>query len=66
MTNHSFKLVNFLLGNIDAPGGHIGVTLNDQWIDKGHVAPGEDVMLLPTPHQLHPEIPFAYPPTQLI
>ncbi|MGC8493772.1 MAG: molybdopterin-dependent oxidoreductase [Syntrophobacteraceae bacterium] len=62
MANHSYKLVNMLLGNIDTPGGHIGCTLDDQMVDKGHVAPGEDGMLKPMPHQLHPEIPFAYPP----
>ncbi|MFN3535415.1 MAG: molybdopterin-dependent oxidoreductase, partial [Desulfatiglandales bacterium] len=62
MTNHAFKLVNMLVGNIDAPGGHIGVTLDDQTEDAGHVWPGEDGMLKPMPHQLHPEIPFAYPP----
>lgn len=62
MANHSFKLVNFLLGNIDAPGGHVGVTLDDQQVDNGHVFPGEDGMIKPMPHQLHPEIPFAYPP----
>ena len=62
MANHSFKLVNMLLGNIDTPGGHVGCTLDDQMVDKGHVAPGDDGMLKPMPHQLHPEIPFAYPP----
>ncbi len=62
LTNHCFKLVNMLVGNIDTPGGHIGCTLDDQWVDKGHVAPGDDGMLKPMPHQLHPEIPFAYPP----
>jgi len=61
-TNHAFKMVNFLAGNIDAPGGHIGVTLDDQWVDKSHVAPGENGMLLPTPHQLGPVPGFAYPP----
>lgn len=62
MTNHAFKLVNMLVGNIDAPGGHIGVTLDDQTVDAVHVFPGEDGMIKPMPHQLHPEIPFAYPP----
>jgi anaerobic selenocysteine-containing dehydrogenase len=37
-TNHAFKMVNFLLGCIDAPGGHIGVTLDDQWVDHSHIA----------------------------
>ncbi len=61
-TNHAMKLVNMLVGNMDAPGGHIGVTLDDFRIDRGHVWEGEGGHLLPTPHQLHPEVPFAYPP----
>ena len=62
-TNHSFKMVNFMVGNIDAPGGLMGVTLDDQWVDRSHVAPGENGMLQPNPHQLGPLPPFAYPPT---
>ena len=62
-TNHSFKMVNFMVGNIDAPGGLMGVTLDDQWVDHSHVEPGENGMLLPNPHQLGPLPPFAYPPT---
>jgi anaerobic selenocysteine-containing dehydrogenase len=62
-TNHAFKMVNFLVGNIDAPGGLMGVTLDDQWIDRSHVEPGENGMLKPNPHQLGPLPPFAYPPT---
>jgi anaerobic selenocysteine-containing dehydrogenase len=61
-TNHAFKMVNFMVGNIDAPGGLMGVTLDDQWVDRSHVAPGENGMLLPTPHQLGPLPPFAWPP----
>ena len=62
-TNHAFKMVNFMVGNIDAPGGLMGVTLDDQWVDHSHVEPGENGMLLPNPHQLGPLPPFAYPPT---
>ena len=62
MANHAYKLVNFLVGNIDAPGGHVGVTLDDYWVDRSHIWEGEGGMILQTPHQLHPEIPFAYPP----
>jgi anaerobic selenocysteine-containing dehydrogenase len=62
MTNHAFKLVNFLVGNIDAPGGHIGFTLDDFMIDRGHIWEGESGQIKTTPHQLHPEVPFAYPP----
>ena len=52
-----------MVGNIDAPGGLMGVTLDDQWVDHSHVEPGENGMLLPNPHQLGPLPPFAYPPT---
>lgn len=62
-TNHAFKMVNFLIGSIDTPGGHMGVTLDDQWVDNSHVAMGENGMLHPTPHQLGPLPPFAWPPT---
>jgi len=62
-TNHAFKMVNFMVGNIDAPGGLVGVTLDDQWIDKSHVEPGENGMILPTPHQLGPLPPFQFPPS---
>jgi len=61
-TNHAFKMVNFLLGNIDAPGGHIGVTLDDQWVDHGHIEPGEKRHDQADAHQLGPVPPFAYPP----
>lgn len=62
MTNHSFKLVNFLVGNIDTPGGHVGFTLDDFMVDRGHIWEGESGQIKTTPHQLHPEVPFAYPP----
>jgi anaerobic selenocysteine-containing dehydrogenase len=61
-TNHAFKMVNFLIGSIDAPGGHMGVTLDDQWEDHSHIEPGENGMIKPNPHQLGPLPPFAYPP----
>jgi len=62
-TNHAFKMVNFMVGNIDAPGGLMGVTLDDQWLDRSHVEPGENGMMKPNPHQLGPLPPFAFPPT---
>jgi anaerobic selenocysteine-containing dehydrogenase len=61
-TNHAFKMVNFLIGSIDAPGGHMGVTLDDQWVDHSHIEPGENGMIKPNPHQLGPLPPFSYPP----
>jgi anaerobic selenocysteine-containing dehydrogenase len=62
-TNHAFKMVNFMVGNIDAPGGLCGVTLDDQWIDKNRIVPGENGMIMPQPHQLGPLPPFQYPPS---
>ncbi|MBN9460508.1 MAG: molybdopterin-dependent oxidoreductase [Burkholderiales bacterium] len=68
MANHSFKLVNFLVGAIDAPGGHVGVTLDDWKEDirggTGEIRPGENGMMQAAPHQLHPEVPFSYPPNE--
>lgn len=61
-TNHAFKMVNFMVGNIDTPGGLMGVTLDDQWVDRSHVEPGENGMMKPNPHQLGPVPPFDYPP----
>jgi anaerobic selenocysteine-containing dehydrogenase len=61
-TNHAFKMVNFMVGNIDTPGGLMGVTLDDQWVDHSHVEPGENGMMKPNPHQLGPVPPFDYPP----
>jgi anaerobic selenocysteine-containing dehydrogenase len=62
MSNHAYKLVNFLVGGIDAPGGHVGCTLDDGKIDNGHIWDGGGGMILPTPHQLGMAPPFAYPP----
>jgi len=64
MANQSYKLVNFLIGSIDAPGGHVGSTLDDQQVDNGHIFPGENGMIKCMPHQLHPEVPFSYPPNE--
>ena len=41
-TNHAFKMVNMLIGEIDTPGGHMGVTLDDKWDDFNHIVPGEN------------------------
>ena len=57
--NMTFKLFNMLVGNIDVPGGHLGVPLDHRGF---FVSPGEDGMLKPEPHQLHPAPPFKYPP----
>ncbi|AGL00646.1 molybdopterin-dependent oxidoreductase [Desulfoscipio gibsoniae] len=58
----AIKLMNSLVGNIDVPGGHLGVGLDHRLLI---VEPGEDGMLKPQPHILHPGVPFAYPPQTL-
>jgi anaerobic selenocysteine-containing dehydrogenase len=63
-TNQAFQLVNMLVGNIDHPGGRIGVTLTDQCVDNNHCFPGESGQMLGTPHQLGPMPPFAWPPNE--
>lgn len=69
MANHSYKLVNFLIGAIDTPGGHCGATLDDQMEDIrggcGAVNKGESGMMAAFPHQLHPEVPFSFPPNEV-
>ncbi len=57
--NMTYKLFNMLVGNIDVPGGHLGVPLDHRGF---FISPGEDGMLKPEPHQLHPAPPFKYPP----
>lgn len=62
MSNHAYKLVNFLVGSIDAPGGHVGVTLDDAKIDNSHIWEGNSGQILCTPHQLGEGPGFAFPP----
>ena len=57
--NITYKLFNMLVGNIDVPGGHLGVPLDTRGF---FISPGEDGMLKPEPHQLHPQPDFKYPP----
>ena len=59
LDNLTFKLVNLLLGNIDVPGGHLGVPLDHRGF---FIQPGPDGMINPMPHQLHPPMPWKYPP----
>jgi anaerobic selenocysteine-containing dehydrogenase len=63
--NHAFKLVNFLVGSIDAPGGHVGATLDDQAVDNGHIWEGDSGQILCTPHQLGPHPGFSFPPDNM-
>ena len=55
----ALKLINIIVGNIDVPGGHIGVGLDHRLL---LTEPGPDGMLLPQPHILHPPYPFADKP----
>lgn len=57
--NMTYKLFNMLVGNIDVPGGHLGVPLDTRGF---FISPGEDGQLKPEPHQLHPQPEFKYPP----
>lgn len=58
----ALKLVNTLLGNIDVPGGHLGVPLD---IRGFFIEAGEHGMLKPQPHILHPPVPFKFPADSL-
>ena len=58
----ALKLVNTLLGNIDVPGGHLGVPLD---IRGFFIEPGEHGILKPQPHILHPPVPFKFPADSL-
>jgi anaerobic selenocysteine-containing dehydrogenase len=63
--NHAYKLINFLLGSIDAPGGHLGSTLNDEGqVTHNHIEAGENGLIVSKPHQLHPAVPFSFPPNE--
>ncbi|MCL6610322.1 MAG: molybdopterin-dependent oxidoreductase [Peptococcaceae bacterium] len=58
----AIKLMNMLVGNIDVPGGHLGVGLDHRLL---LIEPGPDGMLKPQPHILHPMVPFTCPPNTL-
>ncbi|MGD0023302.1 MAG: molybdopterin-dependent oxidoreductase, partial [Xanthobacteraceae bacterium] len=64
MANHAFKLVNMLLGNIDAPGGHVGVSLNDKMETLGYIKAGENGMIDVVTHVGGPPPAFSYPPNE--
>jgi anaerobic selenocysteine-containing dehydrogenase len=57
--NLTYKMFNMLVGNIDVPGGHLGVPLDHRGF---FIHEGDDGVLKPEPHQLHPAPPFKYPP----
>ncbi len=56
--NMAYKVLNILVGAIDAVGGHLGVLLDlrRSWEEAA------DGMLDPKPHQLGPGVPFSWPP----
>lgn len=54
----ALKMVNTLLGNIDVPGGHLGVPLD---VRGFFIEPGEHGMMKPQAHILHPQVPFKFP-----
>jgi anaerobic selenocysteine-containing dehydrogenase len=58
----ALKMVNTLLGNIDVPGGHLGVPLDMRGF---FIEPGEHGILKPNPHILHPPVPFKFPADSL-
>ncbi len=58
----ALKMVNTLLGNIDVPGGHLGVPLD---IRGFFIEPGAHGMLKPQAHILHPPVPFKFPADSL-
>ncbi len=68
LDNFSYKMINVLLGNIDMPGGHLGVPLGWSPVDwKGDcslnkIEAGEQGVLKPWLYELRPPIPFKYPP----
>lgn len=55
----AMKLVNLIVGNIDVPGGHLGVGLNHQQLI---IEEGQDGMMKPQPHLLHPPGAFNTKP----
>jgi anaerobic selenocysteine-containing dehydrogenase len=58
----ALKMLNTLLGNIDMPGGHLGVPLD---IRGFFIEPGEHGMVKPNPHILHPPVSFKFPADSL-
>ena len=52
-------MVNFLVGSIDAPGGHLGVNLDEHMIDWVRCEPGECGMMKGEPHQLMKDFGFS-------
>jgi len=58
----AMKMINTLLGNIDVPGGHLGVPLD---LRGFFVEEGEHGTFKPQAHILHPPVPFKYPPDSL-
>jgi anaerobic selenocysteine-containing dehydrogenase len=68
LDNFAYKMINVLLGNIDMPGGHLGVPLGWSPVDwKGDctvnkIEAGESGVLKPWLYELRPPIAYKYPP----
>jgi len=59
MDNLAFILINMVVGNVDVPGGHLGIGMDCRGLI---INPGADGMVEPVPHIVHPPLPFKYPP----
>lgn len=64
LDNFTYKMANMLVGNIDMPGGHLGVPLgwDPAWGARNRIEPGEQGVLKPWLYELRPQLPFKFPP----
>lgn len=64
LDNFTYKMANLMIGNIDVPGGHLGVPLGwDPALGANNkIEEGEHGQLKPWLYELRPPIPFKFPP----